>query len=236
MAHQVREMQRGEMIVYQALNTATGKIYIGKTTVSLAQRKGDHKAKAYKHGSNSSFHEAMRKYGFDNFQWEIIDKAKTLDELNEKERYRIARLKTSEKEYGYNQTTGGDICEFNEEVKIKIGLAGKGRKVSEAECKRRSIAMRGKGNPFYGKKHTEEGKRKSGAKNIGRKLTPEHIAKCVHRGESNWRAVLKTQQVIQIKGLLHNGCRICDIARQYKVTQNTIKMIKYGISWRHVQV
>ncbi len=223
------------MIVYQALNTATGKIYIGKTAVSLAQRKGDHKAKAYKHGRNSSFHEAMRKYGFDNFQWEIIDKAKTLDELNEKERYWIARLKTSEKEYGYNQTTGGDICEFNEEVKIKIGLAGKGRKVSEAECKRRSIAMRGERNPFYGKKHDEKTRKRCGARNVGRKLTPEHIAKCIHRGESNWRSKLTEKKVILIKRMLRQGYRNCEIQRMLGITKSMLQGIKGSRSWAYVQ-
>lgn len=53
------------------------------------------------------FHNALRKYGSENFKFEIIDTANTQDELNEKERYWIAYYKSNQREFGYNEDSGG---------------------------------------------------------------------------------------------------------------------------------
>ena len=49
---------------------------------------------------------------------------------------------------------------LSEEHKIKISLAQKGRTISEETRKRMSKAQKGKNNPIFGKKQTEETKKK----------------------------------------------------------------------------
>lgn len=71
-------------MIYKVTCKITGKIYIGQTTQSLAQRKREHTSRSKK-GSNTYFHNAIRKYGKDSFIWEVLDdKILDFDSLNKK--------------------------------------------------------------------------------------------------------------------------------------------------------
>lgn len=96
------------MIIYVICNTKNGRIYVGKTVKTLEQRMKFHFS-ACKRGENSSrlLYKAVREDGnWENFIWFEIDSASTYEELNEKERFWINRLKTQET--GYNIGFGGD--------------------------------------------------------------------------------------------------------------------------------
>ena len=54
------------------------------------------------------FKNAISKYGWDNFEHEILEDGLTLDEANEKEKYYI-QFYNSFGENGYNLTFGGDV-------------------------------------------------------------------------------------------------------------------------------
>lgn len=54
-------------IIYKYTNKINGHIYIGQTT-RPAQRKSQHKNSK----ANDYFHRAIRKYGFDNFKYEVL--------------------------------------------------------------------------------------------------------------------------------------------------------------------
>ena len=69
------------MIIYKVTNKVNGKIYIGQTVRTLEQRKWQH-LDAAKNGCKTHFYNAIRKYGEDNFVFEIIDEASSLEELN----------------------------------------------------------------------------------------------------------------------------------------------------------
>jgi group I intron endonuclease len=224
------------LIVYIARNKITDKVYVGQTTVSLAERKGDHKRKSQIHNSKSYFHSAIRKYGFGNFSWKTIDKADSRKELNKSEKYWIKHYKSNTKEYGYNLTSGGDTIEFNDEVKQKIGASQKGTKRSKEFKKKISAVTKGRLNPFYGKRHTPETKIKCGIKNIGRKHAPEHIAKCVHIGSKNHKAKINESIAYQVKTMLRSGIRPCDIQRSLKVSKGIVMQIKHNKTWRHVAI
>ena len=63
-------------IIYKSTCVITNKSYIGQTTTFLGNRKGIHKHNAlYKNDIKNHFHNAIRKYGWENFTWEIIDYA-----------------------------------------------------------------------------------------------------------------------------------------------------------------
>lgn len=81
-----------------------GKCYIGITKQELTERwrGGD----GYR--NCTAFYRAIEKYGWDNIEHEVIDRATTLKQANEKERFYISEYKSNDKRYGYNCTDGGD--------------------------------------------------------------------------------------------------------------------------------
>lgn len=53
------------------------------------------------------FKKALRKYGEENFKWEVIIQCSSLTECQEKEKYYIKKYNTISP-YGYNLTEGGN--------------------------------------------------------------------------------------------------------------------------------
>jgi group I intron endonuclease len=79
--------------------------YVGQTTRTLKQRKSSHLSSSKK-GSTYYLHRAIRKYGAENFKWEVIYNASSEEELNEKETFFIKEYNTNSQD-GYNLTEGG---------------------------------------------------------------------------------------------------------------------------------
>ena len=73
------------MIIYKATNKINGKVYIGQSHKSLEERMRRHKNDSTR--QDSYFYRAIRKYGWENFSWEVIDIAETDEELDQKEVY-----------------------------------------------------------------------------------------------------------------------------------------------------
>lgn len=95
------------MLIYKATSATTGKVYIGQTSQSLQERINQHNSHAYGHQYNYHFHNAIRKYGADDFNYEIIeDNIISKDILNEREKYWISYYNSYYE--GYNSTMGGD--------------------------------------------------------------------------------------------------------------------------------
>ena len=93
-------------IIYKAVNTINGKIYIGQTIRNLEIRKYFHKYDSLNGMSDLVFHRAIRKYGWDNFEHIIILENLTFDEAIQKEIEYIELLKTTNRKYGYNISDG----------------------------------------------------------------------------------------------------------------------------------
>ena len=148
------------MIVYKATNKVNGKVYVGQTIQSWSNRKAEHKNRHP--DSRNHFHRSIRKYGWDSFEWKVIDTANSIDELNEKEVFWISVFDSFNN--GYNGTYGGQNAHHSEETRKKISESRKGKKLS-------------KNHPFKasmkGKKHTEETKRKISLAKLGKPRTEE---------------------------------------------------------------
>lgn len=103
------------MIIYIAKNKITGKAYIGQTIGSLVRRINQH--------ANSNrqdyFHKALRKYGKENFEWEVLEKAADIEHLNQLEAAYIAKYNTLIP-YGYNLATGGSNSKHNERTRKRL--------------------------------------------------------------------------------------------------------------------
>ena len=94
-------------IIYLA-TFPNGKYYVGQTFHTLEVRANEHKRSQNRY--NYPFYKAMKKYGFENIKWEIIDTAETREELDEKEKYYIDLYRSSvyfSNCNGYNVTLGG---------------------------------------------------------------------------------------------------------------------------------
>ena len=94
--------------IYKISNTVNNKIYIGQTSRTVEKRWNLHKRTA-KNPSYLSYsyplYQAMRKYGIDNFQIEVIEETDNKN-LNEREVYWISYYDSYNK--GYNMTLGGE--------------------------------------------------------------------------------------------------------------------------------
>lgn len=93
------------MIIYKATNKINGKCYIGQTRHSLEERRNVHYIKA-RQGIKTHFYSAIRKYGEDSFEWEIICSASNKKTLNELETFYITKFDSIKN--GYNMVDGGD--------------------------------------------------------------------------------------------------------------------------------
>lgn len=87
----------------------SGKSYIGQTANDPEVRKLQHKYTANQ-GLDTKFYKAIRKYGFDSFDFEIVYTVVTdgnlREELNTLETYYIGKFDSYKN--GYNMTIGGD--------------------------------------------------------------------------------------------------------------------------------
>lgn len=111
-------------VIYKATCLDTNRSYIGQTIRPLSKRIREHE----KATDNYAIHSAIRKYGKDNFIWEIIEECLN-ENLDEREKYWIAFYDTYYN--GYNETKGGDNAnsllnwkEGHKEEELKMALNG----------------------------------------------------------------------------------------------------------------
>ena len=66
-------------VIYEARCKVNGKPYVGQTTKMMNRRRKEHERDA-EYGSECVFHRALRKYGFDAFEWKVIARDNNPDE------------------------------------------------------------------------------------------------------------------------------------------------------------
>ena len=91
--------------VYCHTNKINDKRYIGITQNKPNRRWQN--GYGYK-DRNSHFYNAIKKYGWENFEHIILEENLTRKEASEKEKYYIRLYNTNNENYGYNITSGGD--------------------------------------------------------------------------------------------------------------------------------
>lgn len=162
------------MIVYLALDTVNGKLYIGKSMLtSNRDAQGyfrEHIRLAMLGNSERPrFYDAIREHGPEAFRFAVIYQMETNKQICQMEKAIIAAFHTTDENYGYNMTNGGN------------GGAAIGRKPSEKSRRALLTHLRGNnygstnaGRPSWskGKHFSEEHKRKIGEANRLRALDP----------------------------------------------------------------
>lgn len=138
--------------VYQHKNKINGKVYIGITMQEPEKRWG---VNGCNYKSSPHFYSAIQKYGWDNFEHNILFTNLTKEEACLKEQELIKQFNSMDRNFGYNSTSGGEACVVNEETRQKISQALMGNK-------------NGFGHPC-----SEEKKKKIGESQKGKKFTEE---------------------------------------------------------------
>lgn len=120
--------------IYCFTNLINNKRYIGQS-IDVQERISQHKYR-YKvkndSGYRSAFHSALRKYGWENFSFSIIEEC-TIEELDNKEKYWIQKYNTMSP-YGYNLTVGGQKNKADYTRKI-CPICGKAKSRGAKICK-----------------------------------------------------------------------------------------------------
>ena len=156
-------------IIYMVRNKINDKKYIGQTINSFKER---YRGNLEKYTENEHLRNSIKKYGIENFEIiEVFDIAHDKCELDELEKYYINYYKTYEEEYGYNKTLGGEGGIPNEQARESMRKAKQRYKEDNESqgtaywqnpefIELMSSVTSGEKNGMYGKKHTEETKRK----------------------------------------------------------------------------
>lgn len=138
-------MQTG--YIYKFHNKITNKDYIGQTVRTLNDRISEHLYEASHNKDNNYFHNALNKYGIENFEISILhtvdaeNKQLLLNKLNLLE---IKEIKNHNSfEDGYNSHMGGFNHNTSEYTKQNISNACKGKKFSDEHRKNLSNSLKG---------------------------------------------------------------------------------------------
>lgn len=213
--------------VYMISNLVNDKLYIGKCA-DPDQRWSRHltAAKNGKPGDGryQVIHAAMNKYGAENFKLKTIASAETEAKALDLEKQYIKKYNTFKGE-GYNCTEGGDGASgyrHNKKTKQKM-----------SQIKRKSYL--GQNNPFYGKTHSKETRRKisevakqrTGPKNsfYGKQHTKESRRK-MKANHYQKKRYFSFEQAEEIRKTYHTSDLIySDLAQKYNTNKTMIKNI-----------
>ena len=105
--------------IYVRKNKINGKQYVGQTKRSVEDRYAEHIQEALNTNKNLHLYNSIRKYGIENFQFEVLEEC-LKSELNNKEKYYISLFNSTDPKKGYNLTTGGqDSHQINSKISEK---------------------------------------------------------------------------------------------------------------------
>lgn len=130
-------------IIYMHTNKLNGKMYIGQTCQTLEKRAGSNGA-SYRRCER--FYQAIKEFGWENFEHTILFSGLTKEEANEMEQYLITSIRSYDLDIGYNIALGGDgmtserskALWANPEYRAKISEANKTLWANEEYHKERS--------------------------------------------------------------------------------------------------
>lgn len=186
--------------VYKHTLKETGQVYIGQTN----NIKNRWKPSAYK--NCIKFYNAIQKYGWDNFEHEILANELTLEEANELETKFIIEYDSINN--GFNLNTGGDNKLASQETKEKMSKTRKG--VPKSEQHKQAIS-----EALIGYKQTEEHKKHN------RKAQHRKSVECIETGEK-YDSLAEAERQTGILGET--------ISRQIRGIQKTTQ----GLHWRFI--
>lgn len=122
--------------IYKIVCSVNNKIYVGQTKGNVERRWAKHLLDT--RVRRCALHAAILKHGSDNFYVVVLEEC-SVQCLDERESFWICTLRSSNPEYGYNRTLGGQRGSLTDASRANL-----------------SRMRMGSGNPMFGKSHTEE--------------------------------------------------------------------------------
>ena len=120
-------MKTRRFTLYCHTNRVNGKHYIGQTIDTMEERWKEHLYAAKVRQGSPALGAAIRKYGADAFDHQVLEVVSTKADANEAEARWVKQL-NCRVPYGYNITAGGDGPDFiHEDTKRRIGEASRAR-------------------------------------------------------------------------------------------------------------
>jgi group I intron endonuclease len=161
--------------IYKLTHKESGKIYIGQSK-HLKIRLNEHRRcekSDDKKGSQSVVRRAIKKYGFDNFEYDIIlycEEGEYMDLMET----RLINFFNCLVPNGYNVRDGGNKVFISEEGRKRISKANSGRIVTEEQ--RKKLSESGK-KAYLNNPRSEEWRKKLSEALKGKKKSEEHKQK-----------------------------------------------------------
>ena len=182
-------------IVYVHTNKINGHRYVGCTKLDIESRWKRH-LKSARTGSECAFHRAIRKYGPDAFEHEVIEVLSTQSGAFLAEKLWIEQF-GSVVPNGYNLSTGGEGnpgLRHTDETRARMSESHRGNhsrlgiKHTEETRAKMSESRTGSLNHMTGKHHTEEAKEKLRAINLGKRYGDDVRARMSESQRIRWAA------------------------------------------------
>lgn len=219
--------------IYKFTNNINGKCYIGQS-IHIEERYNQHRRNYLNKNSsqyNDKVYRAFRKYGFENFNFEILEQSEEFsdDDLNNLEIYYINKFDSFCN--GYNANLGGSGSRFLRKLTIDIILKIKEDLLNSsldnrALSKKYDISEGLISMINNGKIHFEIGNFEYPIReNIG------------HTGERNSKARLTNEEVLNFRKQYVEK-ELDDIYKENKgiLCYSSFKKMIYGITWKNIPV
>jgi len=144
------------MHIYLITNLINNKVYVGQTVQKNPKMRWYAHLSDARRGKKTHLHDSIRKYGVDNFTWEVIDQADDLKTLNDIEDDWINHYRTLTEVYNVREG-GGNMLHSAESIE-KMRESQR-----QAHARRRANGTEGgwtrrDGGPMKGKSHPKKGK------------------------------------------------------------------------------
>ena len=235
--------------IYKITNLINNKVYIGQS-VDIKQRWNSHKRQSIIPNKeyNKYLYRAFRKYGIENFNFEILEEC-SREKLDEKEHYYIILYNSNNDQYGYNETGGYDQPQY--------GFSGENHPRHKLtteevyyirECSNQHYNIHDVYSEFSDRL-SESGFHKiwlgQNWKNVHMDVFTEEnrqyylFQRNSHPGSSNGRAKLNEEMVINIRTRKKNGENWKNVYEDYKdygITEGSFKQTWHNQNWKHIIV
>lgn len=206
--------------IYKIECLTTQKVYIGQTVQHPPIKRWiDH----YKETNNSKnelyLYRAIRRYGIENFTFQIIEQNIALESLNEVEIKYIKQYNSNNSKYGYNLTKGGEFTHAS--------------KITEQTVKSIIYAIENEHEKTFVEIGKIFGVSRDMVSDINTGATWYFDDKSYPiRDNSCLKNKLKEQDVYDIYTKLRNKFSLSDIAKEYGVSVTNISNINNGIIYK----
>lgn len=239
--------------IYKITNKINNKVYIGQSK-QVEHRLREHQLRPFRGDEktnkeyNKYLYKAIRKYGLENFSFDILEECLE-EELADKESYYINLFHSNEEQFGYNNTDGYEYSSY--------GMKGShhpNSKLTEKDVYyiRECYNLHKDKNEVY--EEFKDRINKTGFHKIWNNATWKNIHQDVyteenrqyylykrnsHPGSTNPKAILKEEDVYNIRLRKKNGEQRKDVYEDYKhtgMTFGSFTCVWNGSNWKHVIV